>query len=157
MLDHKLITKKEIHWEGERKLHYWALTTTNRSQGHAYSILLQQFYKLPKIVRLSLRKWCSVLTHFIIVCDYNGINEGKQFSLWLSLSLCFCEVLKAVHCSDDRHKLFLLCWKLPCSGQLDKAPPLNECLVSRRFLEEISNWKFTYMMSVINMSILRLL
>ena len=80
--------------------------------------------------------FCS---HFIIVCDYNGINEEKQFSLWLSLSLCFCEVLKAVHCSDNRHKLFLLCWKLPCSGQLDKAPPLNECLVSRRFLEEISN------------------
>ena len=61
--------------------------------------------------------FCS---HFIIVCDYNGINEGKQFSLLLSLSLCFCGVLKAEHCSDDRLKLFILCWKLPCSGQLDK-------------------------------------
>ena len=78
--------------------------------------------------------FCS---HFIIVCDYNGINEGKQFSLLLSLSLCFCRVLKAEHCSDDRQKLFILCWKLPCSTNSIKHPPLNECLVSRRFLEEM--------------------
>ena len=61
--------------------------------------------------------FCS---HFKIVCDYNGFNEGKQFSLWLSLSLCFCGVLCIVQ--RIRHTLFILRWNLLCSTTLDKAP-----------------------------------
>ena len=46
-----------------------------------------------------------------------------------------------VHCSEDRHKLFILCWKLPCSTNSIKRPPLNECQVSGRFLEEMQQLK----------------
>ena len=143
-------------WTGEKRENcIIELTTTNLSQGYAYSILLQQFYKqaiqttfyctqnlfslasiftqtrvhnpisalpwmrghpqsnqlkqatqpekpsppcYPTPIPLTSKnskvvtKKMMLCSHYIIVCDYNGINEGKQFSLWLSLSLCFCGV-----------------------------------------------------------------
>ena len=62
--------------------------------------------------------FCS---HFIIVCDYNGINEGKQFSLWLSLSLCFCGVQ---YCALFRRQTltFYSLLEATLQDQLDKAP-----------------------------------
>ena len=62
--------------------------------------------------------FCS---RYIIVCDYNGINEGKQFSLWLSLSLCFCGVQ---YCALFRRQTltFYSLLEATLQDQLDKAP-----------------------------------
>ena len=76
--------------------------------------------------------FCS---HFIIVCDYNGISEGKQFSLCLSLSLCFCGVLCFVQ-KIDINVLFFVGNYFVALHSI-KRPPLNECLVSGRFFEEM--------------------
>lgn len=46
-------------------------------------------------------------SHFVIDCVYNGINEGKQFSLWLSLALCFCGVLCIVQAIDINFLFFV--------------------------------------------------
>ena len=74
--------------------------------------------------------FCS---HFIIVCDYNGINEGKQFSL--SLSLSFCGVPCIVQTIDVNFLFFVGNYFV--APHSIKRPPLNECLVSGRFLEEM--------------------
>ena len=74
--------------------------------------------------------FCS---HFITVCDYNGINEGKQFSL--SLSLRFCGVLCIVRTIDTNFLFFVGNYFV--ARHSIKRPPFNECLVTGRFLQEM--------------------
>ena len=85
-------------------------------------------------------------SHFIIVCVYNGINEGKQFSLWLSLALCFCGVLCIVQAIDINFLFFVGSYFV--APYSIKRPSLNECLVSDRFLEEIQQLKMIYIYDV---------